>query len=149
MSDSSLDNSGQDESRQELQLDGTAADGQAAGKTVAEIKSDETKFTSRLNDAATKADISTAVKATSKSWFEIPEPLRRLFDQFPLVTYSENNLPVRSFANARHNVLCTYTTFEDAALGRPSFNPTCLKWQVRLLGREQQQRGTALINSEM
>lgn len=130
MSESSLDDGGQDEPLKNLQLDGAAAGAQAAGRTAAGVEGADTKSTLRLNEAATRADRPPATKATSKSWFEIPAPLRRLFDKFPLVTYSENHLPIRTFAKEGDNILCMYSTTEDAIFGRPSFNPTCLKWQV-------------------
>ena len=66
-------------------------------------------------------------------FFAIPAPVKRVFDRFPLVTYTENELPRRSYGKlSKANVLHVFTTQEDAVEGRPSFNPGCLKWQVRM-----------------
>lgn len=67
----------------------------------------------------------------ARTWFSIPRPLKSLFDHFPLVTYPPNDRPFRSPSERQRPTLYIFTTTEDARLGRPSFNPTCLKWQVR------------------
>ncbi|KAK3691746.1 hypothetical protein LTR37_018474 [Vermiconidia calcicola] len=67
-----------------------------------------------------------------RSLFSIPAPLKRVFDQFPLVTYAENELPLRTRQSRDANVLHLFTTDEDAEYCRPSFNPACLKWQTHL-----------------
>jgi metaxin len=64
------------------------------------------------------------------SLFSIPPPLKRIFDKFPLVTYGPNELPLRAPRGREENVLHVFTSDEDAANGKPSFNPSCLKWQV-------------------
>ena len=68
--------------------------------------------------------------AQERSFFSVPPPLKRIFDRYPLVTYAENELPVRATRRREGNVLYVFTTEEDARDGRPSFNPACLKWQV-------------------
>lgn len=71
-------------------------------------------------------------KAQSRSLFEIPPALKRIFDKFPLVTYDENELPLRASNRRRdEHVLYIFATDEDARKGRPSFNPACVRWQVR------------------
>jgi hypothetical protein len=65
------------------------------------------------------------------SIFRIPTPLKRIFDKFPLVQYDENELPLRAPKEKSQHVLHVFTTEKDAKHGRPSFNPGCLKWQVR------------------
>ena len=60
----------------------------------------------------------------------IPPPLKRIFDKFPLATHAENALPLRARAIGEENALYMFTSREEARLGRPSFNPSCLKWQV-------------------
>lgn len=65
-----------------------------------------------------------------RSLFDIPAPLKRIFDRFPLVTYDENQRPLRAPQDSAEQVLHVFTTAEDAKHGRPSFNPGCLKWQV-------------------
>lgn len=72
---------------------------------------------------------------TSKSsgirrWFEVPGPVRQLFDRFPLVTYPANQLPGRSPDRRNEHALYIFTTRAGARYGEPSFNPSCLKWQV-------------------
>lgn len=62
----------------------------------------------------------------------IPRPLQYLFDSVPLRVYEATELPARS-RPATSDTLPTLYVFaseEDARLGRPSFNPGCLKWQV-------------------
>lgn len=61
----------------------------------------------------------------------IPEPIKRVFRKFPLVTYDANNLPITSPAHRNEHTLWLWTTPEGAATGALSFNPSCLKWQVR------------------
>ena len=67
------------------------------------------------------------------SIFRIPTPLKRVFDKFPLVQYEENELPLRAAKDKSQHVLHVFTTDADAKDGRPSFNPGCLKWQVRTI----------------
>lgn len=72
--------------------------------------------------------------AESRSWrdlFAIPPPVKRVFDKVPLVTYEANELPARAPRDRGENVLHVFTTEDDAQNGRPSFNPSCLRWQVR------------------
>ncbi|KAM0805644.1 hypothetical protein BDR22DRAFT_831001 [Usnea florida] len=66
-------------------------------------------------------------------WFTTPKPIRRLFDKFPLQSYSINELPQRSPRNRDRHTLWIFTTKEGAQLGAPSFNPGCLKWQAYLI----------------
>ncbi|TLS28643.1 hypothetical protein PpBr36_01887 [Pyricularia pennisetigena] len=78
----------------------------------------------------------------------IPAPLQRLFARFPLYTYPANDLPARcprpresnSSGSSSLPTLYVFISDEDAAKGRPSFNPTCLKWQtfLRIAGVEVQ-----------
>ena len=64
--------------------------------------------------------------------FTVPTPIRQLFDQFPLQTYPSNELPYH--AHHKYHVLYVFATKEGAAAGAPSYNPACLKWQVRCNG---------------
>ncbi|KAB5554493.1 hypothetical protein GE09DRAFT_1058820 [Coniochaeta sp. 2T2.1] len=69
----------------------------------------------------------------TRSWMPpIPAPLQRLFDHFPLKTYPPNDLPARSPRPSSLPTLYVFASEEDAAAGRPSFNPSCLKWQTLL-----------------
>ncbi|OIW23571.1 hypothetical protein CONLIGDRAFT_693476 [Coniochaeta ligniaria NRRL 30616] len=69
----------------------------------------------------------------TRSWMPpIPAPLQRLFDHFPLTTYPPNELPARSPRPSSLPTLYVFASDEDAARGRPSFNPSCLKWQTFL-----------------
>lgn len=65
-----------------------------------------------------------------RDFFSIPTPVKHLFDLVPLVTYTPNQLPLRAPKPARIPSLYVFTKNQDAAAGRPSFNPSCLKWQV-------------------
>ncbi len=63
----------------------------------------------------------------------VPQVVQRLFDAVPLLTYPANGLPARSPpAGDELPSLYVFIHPEDALKGRPSFNPQCLKWQVRL-----------------
>jgi len=64
--------------------------------------------------------------------FSIPAPVKQLFDLVPLVTYPPNQLPVRSPKPARIPSLYVFSKDQDTAAGRPSFHPSCLKWQTFL-----------------
>ena len=71
-----------------------------------------------------------STRPSSKPWFETPAPIKRLFDKFPLQTYPPNELPQRTSVDRTRNTLHVFTTDEAAHRGAPSFNPSCLKWQV-------------------
>ncbi len=66
-----------------------------------------------------------------RRFFSIPSPIRILFDKVPIIVYPPNDLPQRAQRSARIASLYVFSTEKDAAAGRPSFNPSCLKWQVR------------------
>lgn len=63
--------------------------------------------------------------------FRTPQSVKRLFDRFPLRTYPPNELPQRTATSRAQHTLYIFTTAEGAKVGAPSFNPGCLKWQVR------------------
>lgn len=63
--------------------------------------------------------------------FTVPAPIKRLFDKFPLTTYPANAIPQRIRPHDDVNQLFVFTDAHGARHGRPSFNPQCLKWQVR------------------
>ncbi|KXX73881.1 Metaxin-1 [Madurella mycetomatis] len=75
-------------------------------------------------------------RSSTPPWrvMQIPRPLQRLFDRFPLLTYDANELPARSqhLTSSELPTLYIFSTDEDARLGLPSFNPGCLKWQTLL-----------------
>ncbi|EGP91302.1 unnamed protein product [Zymoseptoria tritici ST99CH_3D7] len=66
------------------------------------------------------------------SIFDVPAPLRELFTRFPLYTYDANELPLNAPTRRTEHSLHIFSTTDDAAKGRPSFNPSCLKWQAFL-----------------
>ena len=68
----------------------------------------------------------------ARDFFSVPAPIKRVFDRFPLVTYGPNDLPYRSGSEKRGNRLFVFTDPASARRGRPSFNPQCLKWQVKI-----------------
>ena len=67
----------------------------------------------------------------SRDLFSIPTPLKRLFDRFPLRTYPSSGRPIRSPRQRDLVALYVFCNPQDEWQGRPSFNPACLKWQVR------------------
>ncbi|KAL9604037.1 MAG: hypothetical protein Q9219_000799 [cf. Caloplaca sp. 3 TL-2023] len=71
-------------------------------------------------------------KPVQTSWLNTPTPIKRLFDQFPLVTYLPNELPKRTSIQRSKNTLYIFARGENAQENGPSINPTCLKWQTYL-----------------
>lgn len=67
----------------------------------------------------------------SRSFFTVPPIIKHIFDKFPLTTYPANDLPQRLPSRRHENQLFVFTDAASARRGRPSFNPQCLKWQVR------------------
>ncbi|KAI9742167.1 MAG: hypothetical protein M1818_004067 [Claussenomyces sp. TS43310] len=67
-----------------------------------------------------------------RSLFSIPTPLKRLFETVPVLTYSPNELPQRAPHPSKLPNLYVFGKGAAAAAGRPSFNPSCLKWQTFL-----------------
>jgi metaxin len=64
------------------------------------------------------------------SLLTIPSPVKALFDKFPVQTYAPNPLPQRAPSASVLPSLYVFCSEQDAAAGRPSYNPACLKWQV-------------------
>ncbi|GKT50301.1 metaxin-1 [Colletotrichum spaethianum] len=69
---------------------------------------------------------------TPRSWFAVPAPVAALFRRFPLAVYPANELPARSPSRGDLPTLYVFVADDDAPRGRPSFNPSCLKWQTFL-----------------
>jgi metaxin len=69
-------------------------------------------------------------RTAPRSIFDVPAPIKQLFDKFPLVTYPINDLPQRAPRVRDTPILHVFTTKEGASRGAPSYNPACLKWQV-------------------
>ncbi|KAH8687496.1 putative mitochondrial outer membrane protein [Tricladium varicosporioides] len=67
-----------------------------------------------------------------RNFFSVPAPVKTLFNSVPILTYPPNELPQRAPKSTRIPILYVFSTKEDAAAGRPSFNPSCLKWQAFL-----------------
>ncbi|KAI4096464.1 MAG: hypothetical protein LQ344_000972 [Seirophora lacunosa] len=85
-------------------------------------------------DEETKSrNIQSQLKPTPSPWLTTPKPIKRLFDNFPLVTYPANELPTRNPVDRSRNTLYIFARDDDARNGSPSFNPSCLKWQTYLL----------------
>ena len=78
--------------------------------------------------AATASDADKS--PSTRSYFPIPTPLKRIFDSCPLITYPANALPVRAPRQRDVHTLYIFTSEAGARTGAPSFNPSCLKWQV-------------------
>jgi hypothetical protein len=66
----------------------------------------------------------------SHSIFSVPTPIKQLFDQFPLLTYPINDLPLRTPRHRDAHVRYVFTTDQGLVHGAPSYNPACLKWQA-------------------
>ena len=66
-----------------------------------------------------------------RNFLSIPPAIKSLFDKFPVVTYAANELPQRAPKTSRIPALYVFGAEDDVAAGKPSFNPSCLKWQVR------------------
>ncbi|KAK0387186.1 hypothetical protein NLU13_5499 [Sarocladium strictum] len=81
----------------------------------------------------------TPTTSSSQSIFTIPQPIRSLFNRFPLQTYPPNSLPSSpsSTAASPSEATASPTLYIFASpsqpLSSPSPNPTCLKLQTYLL----------------
>lgn len=85
--------------------------------------------------AAAAVPLSTTTNAPTQpkaSIFSLPPPVKRVFDQFPLREYEANDLPWRAPRARNTHKLHVFATDHEATDGRPSFNPSCLKWQTYL-----------------
>jgi metaxin len=84
-----------------------------------------------------------ATTPPESSILAVPHAIRSLFKLFPLHTYDAEPLPARApsriWARAR---LYVFASEHDAQQGNPSFNPTCLKWQVSRPAVDATQRKT-------
>ena len=87
---------------------------------------------SRAEQEEVKGEPTTA-RRNAAGLFTIPASLKRLFDKFPLITYPANELPLRAQRPRHQHALYVFTTLEGGAAGAPSFNPSCLKWQVSII----------------
>jgi len=67
-----------------------------------------------------------------RTLFSIPSPVRDLFDKVPVLVYPSIVLPQGAPRPSRIPSLYIFSTEKEAAAARPSFNPTCLKWQTFL-----------------
>ncbi|KAG9232298.1 hypothetical protein BJ875DRAFT_443305 [Amylocarpus encephaloides] len=67
-----------------------------------------------------------------QNFFSIPAPVKALFDRVPVLVYPPNELPQRAPKPSRIPSLYVFSSIADAAAGKPSFNPSCLKWQAFL-----------------
>lgn len=90
---------------------------------------------SDMNNATetTKSERSETSPRKQNSWFELPAPIRRLFDTFPLITYDENVLPQRVNIQRSRTTLHVFTLANNPSRTDLTLNPACLKWQAYLL----------------
>lgn len=86
---------------------------------------------STTSDSSEKPQPARPQQRPSRSFFDVPAPIKQLFDRFPLLSYPVNDLPQRAPRNRNAHVLHIFTTEQGASKGTPSYNPACLKWQVR------------------
>lgn len=68
----------------------------------------------------------------SRTWLTPPEPIRRVFNRFPLIKLDENTFPQRARYRDDENVLFIFTIDADTASTNLSCNPACLRWQAYL-----------------
>ena len=104
---------------------------------------------SSINSSAKTLKTSDSKTSSSQrqwQWFRTPRSIKRLFDRFPLQKYPPNELPWRTYTSRAQHSLYIFTTLEGARAGAPSFNPSCLKWQVRHCPRVGLQLATAERN---
>ncbi|KAF2725840.1 hypothetical protein K431DRAFT_238014 [Polychaeton citri CBS 116435] len=97
--------------------------------------SDDTDSQNASSSTKTTRDGSPTPKTTAqqvRSIFSIPPGLRRVFDKYPLVSYEGNDAPIRAPRTAHHHVLHIFTSEESAKSSKPSFNPSCLRYQTYL-----------------
>lgn len=88
-------------------------------------------MTPEHRDVPGQAPDNVSTVSRARDFFSVPAPIKRIFDRFPLVTYPSNDLPHSAWSDKRGNRLYVFTDAAGARHGRPSFNPQCLKWQVR------------------
>lgn len=74
----------------------------------------------------------TLSRPSQSRWPTTPEPVKRLFNKFPLVTYPSNDLPRRKPIDRKGNTLYVFARLDAQMEDAPSFNPMCLKWQTYL-----------------
>jgi metaxin len=79
-----------------------------------------------------------ATPSEPRGLFAVPAPVRELFKLFPLHVYPAEPLPARTVvpdavesSSLPRPRLFVFSNEVDALNGRPSYNPSCLKWQVR------------------
>ncbi|KAI9167713.1 Metaxin-1 [Paramyrothecium foliicola] len=74
-----------------------------------------------------------ASPAEPRGFFAVPAPVRELFKLFPLHVYPAEPLPLRAAdlasPSSQRPRLFVFSNAVDARDGRPSYNPSCLKWQ--------------------
>ncbi len=69
--------------------------------------------------------------ASSPGLLSAPTAIRSLFKSFPLAVHPAEALPARvADTDSTLPRLYVFTHERDAVLGLPSYNPSCLKWQV-------------------
>ncbi|KAI9729449.1 MAG: hypothetical protein M1834_006830 [Cirrosporium novae-zelandiae] len=85
------------------------------------------------NDGVSNSASTTISSQKSRSIFSIPEPVKNLFDKFPLIVYPPNELPARAPSSRDENTLYVFAVEGSVNAKKSSFNPSCLKWQTFLL----------------
>lgn len=104
---------------------------QTAGASSPQRPSSNAMTSTQPNSTPSSGPAAESGRPAHRDWIPpIPRPLQRLFDATPLVTYPPNELPYRSPAPNDLPTLHVFITEAGAARDLPSFNPSCLKWQV-------------------
>lgn len=73
-----------------------------------------------------------STNSTSDHWYSVPAPVRRIFDQFPVITYRANSYPQKARRSSDKNILYIFSNPLDTSGTNLSPNPACLKWQAYL-----------------
>ncbi|KIW13435.1 hypothetical protein PV08_08623 [Exophiala spinifera] len=97
-----------------------------------EMNEEKKIATNTSSRAARNASKSKAQDPSAFSWFSLPQPIKRIFDRFPLIVYPPNVLPQRAPGRRSENILYIFQSDVPPSRDAPSFNPSCLKWQAYL-----------------
>lgn len=84
------------------------------------------KATTTMTEAV-KEGVGLPYRDRNEAWLKLPAPIKRVFDKFPIQTLQENSSPQRVQRKSSRNILYI---FNPARVDGPSWNPSCLKWQV-------------------
>lgn len=70
-----------------------------------------------------------SARLNTQRLFEVPAPIKRIFNRFPFLTYPANDLPLRAPKSRTQHALYLFQV-KGSSNEEASCNPSCLKWQV-------------------